>query len=651
MLPRFSVSETPQVPRITKEYDGKDATYRGAFPKNAVITFTARLPRTLASSALVMRIRRDNEAAGEEHVDGSARDLPFIFTSTDGVTDVYRLTLETAEICGEDTSALFYYEFIFPRGLDTLFSDSTDNVNFSLSSSSARQFRLFVYDPAYKVPDWAGGGVMYHIFVDRFFRGEGKVHYRPDSELNENWEKGKLQYAEMRGGNVKNNVFFGGNLWGAAEKLPYLSSLGVSVIYLSPIFDAYSNHKYDTSDYLHVDEGFGGDKALQNLLDKAHQLGIRVILDGVFNHTGDDSVYFDAYGRYGLPASDEKSPYHNWFYFFTDADGKTDYESWWGIKILPKLNLRDDGCRNFLVGQGGVVEKYIKEGVDGWRLDVADELPDEFLDELRRTARRADPDSFIVGEVWENAADKVSYGKRRKYFRGGQLDSVMNYPLRTALIDFAQRRDAYSLGATLTELWSSYPPQVCAALMNIIGTHDTERILSVLGDPAGVCQAKMQQSNVVLDEFRLGERGRRRGMRLLRVISAIQYTVFGFPCVYYGDETGMEGLGDPFCRRPMNWSSPDEELLRHYRRLGKIRRENPVFDGGDFRLRRTDGGYIEFEREKDGVRIVICANLDEKERILDVVQGSENLITGRKTDSTVTVPAEDFVIIREKAEE
>lgn len=646
MLPKFSLSEAHTAPRITKTSGGRDVSLRGAFPRGEMIDFTAKVKRTLGSSALVLRLWRDVTAEGEENRDGKYRDVPFAFSSTDGVCDEYRLTLDTAEICGNDPSALFYYEYIFLRGIDTLFSDTSDNVNFTLSSREAKPFRLLVYEADLKVPEWVGGGTMYHVFVDRFFKGKGDVSYRPDSVLDENWENGVPQYAEVRGGDVRNNVFFGGNLWGVAEKLPYLSSLGVTVIYLSPIFEAYSNHKYDTSDYMRVDAGFGGEEAFRNLIRRAHDAGIRVILDGVFNHTGNDSVYFDEYGRYGLPAADERSPYHEWFHFYPAGDGEgTEYESWWGIKILPKLNLHNTACREFLAGKGGVADKYIRLGADGWRLDVADELPDGFLEELRRTARGASPEAFIVGEVWENAADKVSYGKRRKYFRGRQLDSVMNYPLRTALLDYAQSRNAARLAATLTELWSSYPPAVCASLMNIVGTHDTERILSVLGDPNGVRLAEMSSDNSVLAGFRLGERERRRGLGLLRVISALQFTVFGFPCVYYGDEAGMEGLGDPFCRMPMKWSSPDKSLTEHYARLGAIRRENPEFAGGDFRIRRVDGGYIEYEREKNGSVIVIAANLDGAPRTLRVREGSRDLYSGEITSGEIAVPDCSFAII------
>lgn len=647
MLPKFSLSEPLTPPVICKEWAGRDVSALGAFPQGAVLTLTALVPRKLAVGAVVMRLSRDTAAVGEEGLDASPRDLPFSFVSTDGRTDIYRLTLDTAAICEGGAPALFYYEYIFPRGMDTLFSDSTDNVNYTLTHHSARQFRLLTYDPAFRTPEHFGGGVMYHVFVDRFARGAGETSYRPDAELHSEWDGEEPRYAATRGGDVKNNDYFGGNLWGVAEKLPYLRSLGVTVLYLSPIFEAASNHKYDTSDYSRVDPAFGGDGALRALLDAAHANGMRVVLDGVFNHTGNDSVYFDAFGKYGGAAVNPASPYRQWFYFTKNEDGTEDYASWWGIRILPKLNLREPSCREYLVGEGGIVDRYTAAGVDGWRLDVADELPDEFLDELRATVHRRNPQAFIVGEVWENAADKISYSRRRRYFRGGQLDSVMNYPLRTALIAYAQTGSSAPLAAVLTELWSSYPPPVCAVLMNLIGTHDTERILTFLGDPEGTLAMQAVRENRTLSESRLSAAQRRRGRALLRVVSAIQFTVFGFPCVYYGDETGAEGLGDPFCRRPMNWTAPDEELLAHYRRLGAIRAEHSAFDGGDFRLTRAEGGYIEYVRENETEKITVAANLGEKSVHTSLPGAGTELLSGRRTRGSIRVPPCGVVIVKE----
>lgn len=598
MLPVYSTEIAKNGVIIKKQYDGKAADTLGAFPCGAKVVFTAQVPRTLGTCAVVMRIARDNGAYGEERVDPSYRDLPFEFTSTNWIYDIYTLTINTADLCGGDGSGLFYYEYLFLRGADTLFSDTYDNLNFNLSSKEGRFFRLLVYEKGFKTPSWLGGGVMYQIFPDRFCRGKGRTKYAPDAERVKKWNGVEVQHAHFRGEAVKNNQFFGGNLWGIIEKLPYLASLGVSVIYLNPIFAAKSNHKYDTADYMKVDDGFGGDNAFKKLVDAAHAAGIKVVLDGVFNHTGDESTYFDA-----ARANDEK--YRDWYYFHEDGG----YESWWGISILPKLRLSNPDCRDYFTGEGGVIEKYLLAGADGWRLDVADELPDEFLFELRERARAVNKDAVVIGEVWENAAEKVAYSKRRSYFRGKQLDSVMNYPLRVALIDYATNRNSAHLANTLTELYASYPPQVSNVLMNIIGTHDTERILSLLGDRAAVEIARHEQDNDKLAAMRLSDEGRAWGKKLLTVTSVIQYTVFGFPCVYYGDELGMEGMGDPFCRRPMAWDFGDEELLAHYRTLGEMRKSEGVFDGGDFRVTRADGGYFEFVRTKGKSCIKVAANL------------------------------------------
>ena len=297
MLPAYSSEIANQSIRISKSYNGKSADLLGAFPCGAKVVITAEVPRSLGASAVVMRLCRDNGAYNEDAVDASSRDLPFEFTSTDWKNDKYTLTIDTAALCGGDKSGLFYYEYLFLRGADTLFSDTYDNVNFNLTYSEGRFFRFLVYEKGFKTPEWLGGSIMYQIFPDRFCRGKGKVKYAPDVERVRSWDKTEVQHAHFRGEDVKNNQFFGGNLWGVIEKLPYLASLGVSVIYLNPVFSAKSNHKYDTADYMSVDSGFGGDAALKKLTEEAHKAGIKVILDGVFNHTGDDSIYFNKYGK------------------------------------------------------------------------------------------------------------------------------------------------------------------------------------------------------------------------------------------------------------------------------------------------------------------------------------------------------------------
>lgn len=629
-------SERITSPIITKESGGKDCSLKNAFSSDEKIIFSVKVPRRLGASAVVLRINRDGE---------SDRDIPLSFTNTAEGWDTYRTELFLAEGCECGYEGLFYYEFLFLRGLDTLFTNTYNNVDFELSPSSGGRFRLLIFDKSFSTPEWFFGKTMYHIFVDRFCKGEGEVAQREDAVINPDWERGIPQYPKHNGDRYSNNTFFGGNLWGVVEKLDYLSHLGIGVIYLSPIFKAYSNHKYDTGNYLEIDGMFGGEAAFDKLIEEAGKRNIRIILDGVFNHTGDDSIYFDRYGKYGGAGaySDPSSPYVGWYKF---KRYPTDYESWWGIDILPKLNHECDECREYFVGSGGVVQKYIEKGIGGWRLDVADELSDEFLDTLRATAKATNPEAVVIGEVWENAADKVAYGKRRRYFGGRQLDSVMNYPLKNGIVEYLRYRDASILADTLKELYSSYPESVCHSLMNILGTHDTERILTALG---AICDESVSgdgHTNDELSVMKMTAEQRAQAEKLLKMAAVIQYTAFGVPSVFYGDEAGMEGYHDPFCRKPFPWGREDTDLLEFYRRLGEIRKENTVFADGAFKILKAEGGVIVYSREKDGAEVTVAVNRGEGAVILPQSKEYTELISGKAFGGILD--SNSAVILRKK---
>lgn len=624
--------ERGALPILMKTVSGEDVSRKGAFPLGTELTFTVTCERRLGIRAVVLRWGRD----GEETVD-----FPLSFIDTKQSTDEYRLTLSLDEMFVGGKDGLFYYEFLFLRGFVTWFSQTDNNVDLALGEASDRRYRLLVHKEDYKAPSWFAGGVMYHAFVDRFYKGDGNVGSREDAEMNPDWYGGIKQYAAYPGAPVKNNEFFGGNLWGIAEKLEYLASLGVTTIYLSPIFKAYSNHKYDTGDYLRVDEMFGGDEALDHLIAEANKHGMRLVLDGVFNHTGNDSLYFNRYGKYDSVGAyqSENSSYHNWFCFKSFPDS---YESWWGIEILPKLNPASEACREFLAGKGGVAETYIKKGIGGWRLDVADELSDEFLDLLCKTVKGAsNGEGIIIGEVWENAADKIAYGKRRRYFRGDQLDSVMNYPIRNAILSFVREKDAESFYNGVTEIYASYPKSVCDSLMNLLGTHDTERILSVLGgnDIDGM-------DNNTLSTFRMSKEAKEHGAALLKIASALQYTLYGVPSLYYGDEAGVEGGHDPFCRLPYPWGREDQSLLAHYRKLGEIRRTNDVFKDGEFRFVHVEDGFVAYERTTSSEKIIVAANRSGSIVTLPQNKPSVDLLTDEMFDGNVIVRPDTVRILK-----
>ncbi len=600
MLPTFYREyDRDALPRIQKTVLGEDASNLGAFSFGTRICIRVHTPRTLGAAAVVLRLQKD----GEPDTD---RALSFI--STEGATDVYEITLDTSTLCGEDGHGLFYYEFLFVRGLDTLFTNSVNNVDFTLCEHSASRFRLLVHTADFTPPAWFAGGVMYHIFVDRFCRGQGYAPVRHGATLEEDWDHGMVQYGAYPGAPVANDRFFGGNLWGVVEKLDYLASLGVSVLYLSPIFEAASNHKYDTGNYEKVDDAFGGEAALELLLRETKKRGMRVILDGVFNHTGDDSRYFNRYGRYDTIGAYQSptSPYFDWYDFKRYPD---EYVCWWDIKILPRLNSSLPPVLQYLAGADGIAAHRVREGVAGWRLDVADELSDEFLHTLRASLHAvSDEQPLIVGEVWENAADKLAYGKRRHYFEGKQLDSVMNYPMRNALISFVRDGDAALLYHTLTELYSSYPRAVCNALMNFLGTHDTERILTVLGDPS----VGDDRTNDELSVARLNDEQRARATARLHAALNLLFTVFGVPSLFYGDEAGMEGHHDPFCRMPFPWGREDESLVRRVKFLGQLRRKHSCFGQGEFRIVHHNAHTIAYERRDGNSAFLVAANMSDR---------------------------------------
>ena len=628
MLPRYNQEIMGSAkPKILKTVSGEDRSRLGAFPEGESLTLTVKIPRRLGEGGVALRLYPDGEGY---------RDIPFSFSKTELGVDDYSLTLDLPK-------GLYYWELIFVRGYDTLFTSTENNVDFSLERESGGKFRLLIYDKDFKAPDWFAGGIMYQIFPDRFARAEGGTAKRKDAVIRDDWDGDIEQYADMPGGDVENNEFFGGSLDGVIEKLDYLESLGVTVIYLNPIFKAYSNHRYDTGDYERIDRMLGGSRAFSALVSKAKKKGMRVILDGVFNHTGSDSRYFDKKGTYGGGAySDENSPYREWYNFRSYPD---DYECWWGIKILPRLNHEKLSCRRYFTGEGGIAEKYIKQGAAGWRLDVADELSDEFLDEFRdRVKEASNGQAIIIGEVWENAADKIAYGKRRRYLMDGQLDSVMNYPLRNAIIDFMLTRNAELLYNTLTEIYASYPEHVSNSLMNLLGTHDTERILTVLGaEDDGFALTNAERAEKRLDQAQYAA-----GIRLLKLAAVIQYTVYGVPSIYYGDEAGLEGYGDPFCRRPYPWGKEDRDLLDFYRLLGNIRASHDCFKNGSFVSEYIGENIIKITRKNEQSCILTAVSRAHTEERLSVDGEYVDLLTGKEWRDSVMLAPDSAVILLKK---
>lgn len=440
-------------------------------------------------------------------------------------------------------------------------------------------FQLTIYDSDYRPPEWMGEGVMYQIMPDRFYARERK---RPSQGwLHEDWNEFPAPRRDDKTGDSEPaDDFFGGNLMGIEEKLGYLRDLGVTVVYLNPIFRSRSNHKYNTGDYELVDPSFGTEEDFIRLCAKARDMGIRVILDGVFSHTGSDSKYFNRNGSYGAGGAyqDRNSPYAAWYTFERWPEK---YDCWWGVKTLPNVReMEPSYLKYILTGENAIVPKWLRAGASGWRLDVADELPMDFLRILRKRTKAVDPDACVLGEVWEDASNKTAYGEVRCYCLGDTLDSVMNYPLREGVIDFLTGKiTAGALKRRLDALYENYPEPFARSLMNLLGSHDKARIINRLAEATPERREDNEQTHVPLtaEQYALG---RERYIKAWRFICSMP----GMPCIYYADEVGQQGEDDPFCRATYPWGREDRALLEEIRRINRMRLERRVLRQGDMHL-------------------------------------------------------------------
>ena len=494
-------------------------------------------------------------------------------------------------------------------------------------SDSASAYQILVYRECFATPAWFKGGIMYQIFPDRFFKS-GEILVEKGKWLHRDWHE-TPEFRPNEKGKILNNDFFGGNFRGILKKLDYLQSLHVTVIYLNPIFRAFSNHRYDTGDYMQLDPMLGSEEDFAALVSECWKRGIRLILDGVFNHTGDDSRYFNKYGTYDeIGAYQSKdSKYYSWYNFRHFPDK---YDSWWGIDVLPAVNENCPSYIDFITGENGVLRRWMKYPLGGFRLDVADELPDEFVAKIRSAVKSANGDAVVIGEVWEDASNKIAYSTRRKYFQGEELDSVMNYPLKDAIINFVVSGNTSLLRRTVGMLLDHYPKCVLDSLMNILGTHDTVRVLTALG---GVCAYNKEEMAVL----KLSAEQRAVATERLKIAAILLYTFFGVPCIYYGDEIGMEGYSDPFCRNPFAWDLIDEDILSHYRWLGELRSRYTVFRDGDYRELYHDDNCIVFERRKGKEAVITVANLGNNKYTLRFNGVLYNQLSGERCVDRVDI--------------
>lgn len=472
---------------------------------------------------------------------------------------------------------------------------------YSHDEAVQNKYTLTVYDKDFTTPDWFKNSIMYQIFPDRFCNGNdnGSV-FMKEKEAGEykvysSWEDNMdLSYGYddyERGERRIRNDFYGGNLRGLLKKVDYLKELGIDTIYLNPIFEAYSNHRYDTGDYMKIDPMLGTNDDFREVTAALKKQGIKLVLDGVFNHTGSDSRYFNKYGKYdSIGAAQSKgSPYAAW-YTFKDFDANpNDYDCWWGISNVPNVNEMCESYFNYILGDDGVVQHWLKEGASGWRLDVADELPSEFLERLRSQVKAINKDALVIGEVWEDASRKYSYGEQREYLLGKQLDSVMNYPFYDVVLGFVGGQiRAEEMREALMRIHENYPRESLYALMNIIGTHDKPRAKTIFGGGAYRDANAPGNGNATYAQELANNR--------MKQAALFQMTYVGVPCIYYGDEIGMRGDGDPLNRGAFEWHDINEDVLGFYKAAIALRKEYSEFVSGEFNVLHAEGNVFAFER-------------------------------------------------------
>ncbi len=584
--------------------------------------------------------------------DGKAEiraDMPYVFEVSEH--SIYEVTIKMPDAAG---LIWYYFEVVTSSGV-IYYGNNSKNLGGKgemCFEKPHNSFQITIYNDYYKTPDWFKRSIAYQIFPDRFYNGneDGSFLGGRTDIIKREWGDTPFYKAEQFGGEYKANDFFGGNLEGIIKKLPYLEDLGISVIYLNPIFKAYSNHKYDTGSYEEIDPSFGDEATFKRLCKEAKKRGIKIILDGVFNHTGSNSQYFNKDGTYKSVGAyqSQESPYYTWFRFMQWPDV---YESWWGMMTLPQVEEKSEEYRKYILsGDDAIVKKWIKAGASGWRLDVVDELPDFFVKELRENVKSVDEDAVIIGEVWEDASNKIAYGERRRYFMGDELDSVMNYPMRDAIINAVTMKiDAQELDDRLMSLKENYPAEAYYSLLNILSSHDVERIMTLMsGAPNRYEVDKEYQARFrINDPFAL-ELARDRAALAM----GLQLTLPGVPCIFYGDEIGMQGYGDPFCRKTFPWDNmnvddPSGVVNIRHRNMIKLRKMSPAFSIGEFESVYKIGHVYGFVRytDEDCFLVMINCGLNNEHVRVDVgrfgikrLEGlSENCETQESSDGIYNI--------------
>lgn len=601
----------------------------GAVAAGSSLWLRVVLPRDFGVTACYLILSRDNK---EDEV------ISMSWDNTDGIEEWWQTELHLNE------PELIFYRFKYENSWGK--TDIGPGKDTHLGEiCSQDKWQLTVYSPDFQTPEWIKGGIIYQIFPDRFcFSGTKKDKIPADRVIRSDWG-GTPEYRPDSKGIIRNNDYFCGDFKGIEKKLPHIASLGVNCIYLNPICEAHSNHRYDTADYMKPDPLLGTIEDFTSLCKAASEYNIKIIIDGVFSHTGADSVYFNKYGRYDSDGAynSSDSPYRSWYKFKKDGS----YASWWGIDTLPETKEENTDFADFITGENGVIDFWLNAGASGVRLDVADELPDCFIDKIRKAVKRNGEDKYLLGEVWEDATNKISHGGRRRFLSGHQLDGVMNYPFRKAIIDFLLTSDAEKFMYNVFSVTQNYPKQALDCNMNHLGTHDTERILTLLSGISCEGKSREAQARTVISDAAL-----KKGIKLLKSALVMNYTLPGIPSIYYGDEAGLTGCKDPFNRRCYPWGQENAEILSFTKDLGTLRNSYDVFKDGEFYPISATLGCVAYLRYKEGKkRILVIINKNPQHITYWLNPDMTDMITvfgGARFGGGVIIPAEGYAVLADQ---